>query len=216
MVALLSPVLAAALLAGVPLAVIIAAFLAGPGGGDTAAIVEWLYSQGLDTILVSVLSDLLERIWREGWQLGQEAARQVLGLSGYLPGQLLDDLLNSLGYDWTAQIARTLIEGIARILGEGGTQAAIEARLKAFLTDPVNAQRIVQTELTRAINAAAVALYQSKQVYLVRWLTEHDARVCPECDANQAAGPWPLGQPFPSGAIAPPQHPRCRCALIPA
>lgn len=199
-----------------PLAVILAAFLAGPGGGDEAAIVEWLYSQGLDGILVTVLGDLLERIWREGWTLGQEAARQVLGLSGFLPGQLLEDLLNQLGYEWTQQIARTLVEGIARILSEGGSQAEIEAKLQAFLNNPDNAKRIVQTELTRAINAAAMAFYRAKRVRYVRWVTEHDARVCASCDANEAAGPWPLGHPFPSGAIAPPQHPRCRCALMPA
>lgn len=34
-----------------------------------------------------------------------------------------------------------------------------------------------------------------------------------ECDLNAAAGAIPFGHPFPSGEIAPPQHPGCRCAL---
>ena len=38
--------------------------------------------------------------------------------------------------------------------------------------------------------------------------TERDA-----CDLNREAGAVPFGQPFPSGDIAPPQHPGCRCSL---
>lgn len=39
---------------------------------------------------------------------------------------------------------------------------------------------------------------------------------CGLCKANQDQGPIPLKQPFVSGALAPLQHPRCRCALLPA
>lgn len=193
-----------------------AAWLAARGSGSVPDTVEWLYAYGVDGALTDVLAALLERIWAEGWKLGEDAAWQVLGLSGSLPGQALLDLLNQLGYEWVAQIVRTLIEGIARVLAGGGTAAELEARLHAFLSNPDNAARIVQTELTRAINEAAARAYRQNGTHLVRWVTEHDDRVCPECDANEAAGPWPLGQPFPSGAITPPQHPRCRCALMPA
>jgi SPP1 gp7 family putative phage head morphogenesis protein len=195
---------------------LVAAWLAARGAGDVGDTVEWLYAYGVSAALVDALAALLERIWIEGWQLGEDAARQILSLSSSLPGQALEDLLRQLGYEWVAQIARTLIQGIAEILAKGGTQAELEAAIQAFLSNLDNAKRIVQTELTRAINAAATAFYRMAKIRLVRWLTEHDARVCPACDENEAAGPWPLGHPFPAGALFPPQHPRCRCALIPA
>jgi hypothetical protein len=50
---------------------------------------------------------------------------------------------------------------------------------------------------------------------MVEWVTAEDGRVCEFCDANEAAGPQFPGQTFPSGATQPPQHPRCRCAILP-
>lgn len=71
------------------------------------------------------------------------------------------------------------------------------------------------TEVTRAMQEAAMAHYRRTGIHVVSWITENDDRVCPACMANEEAGPHPLGVPFPSGAIAPPDHPRCRCALVP-
>lgn len=214
MVALFGPLLAEAILGSIAVGPLVLAWLAARAGG--AEDVEWLYYHGGGIALNTALSVLLEQIWAEGWRLGESAAAVVLGLADDLPSQVLEDLLNSLAYEWVGQIARTLLEGIARVLASGGTQAQLEAKLREFLSNEGNAKRIVQTELTRAINAAAAAYYRQHKITQVRWVTEHDANVCAECDANEAAGPWTLGTPFPSGAIAPPQHPRCRCALMPA
>jgi hypothetical protein len=74
---------------------------------------------------------------------------------------------------------------------------------------------IAQTEITRAISAAAVSVYKYGPTSEVIWVIEDD-NACEECKANAEAGPRFYGNPFPSGAIEPPQHPRCRCALIPA
>jgi hypothetical protein len=50
---------------------------------------------------------------------------------------------------------------------------------------------------------------------LVLWVTT-SANPCHLCVDNEAAGPWPLGHPFPSGDITPPAHPQCQCHLEPA
>lgn len=195
---------------------LVAAWLAARGAGDTGDTVEWLLAYGAGAALLEALRGVLDRIWTEGWRLGEDAARQVLGLSGSLPGQLLDDMLSRFGFEWLRQIVSTLIDGIARILSEGGPAATLERKIREFLENADNAKRIVQTEITRAVNAAASAFYRFFRVRMVRWVTEHDARVCPACAENEASGPHALGHPFPAGALFPPQHPRCRCALMPA
>jgi hypothetical protein len=49
--------------------------------------------------------------------------------------------------------------------------------------------------------------------YACRFLVHN----CHRCMANQKAGPWPLGKPFPATqTLGPPAHPRCRCILKPA
>jgi hypothetical protein len=50
----------------------------------------------------------------------------------------------------------------------------------------------------------------------VRWVVDDIDGPCPDCDDNALAGPTPLGQPFPTGQVAPPAHPGCRCVLAPS
>jgi uncharacterized protein with gpF-like domain len=98
----------------------------------------------------------------------------------------------------------------------GMTAALLAGQLLASLGDLERAIRIAITEITRLMAMAALAVYQAAGHKHIRWVTEHDSRVCPACDANEAAGVWPLGVPFPSSASFPPQHPGCRCAIVPA
>ena len=48
----------------------------------------------------------------------------------------------------------------------------------------------------------------------VEFLATDDGKVCPLCIANEEQGPIPIDAEFEHGA--PPVHPRCRCALLPA
>ena len=193
-----------------------ALWLSSRAAGSQADAVEWLYYQGAGVTISAALAALLVRIWTEGWQLGEQSALAVLGGAGQLPAQALEDLLSRFAHAWTEQLTRTLLGGLGAILADGGTAGELERKIRQFLGNTDHAKRIVQTELTRAINVAAMAIYQALKVHMVRWVTEHDARVCPACAENEAAGAHPLGQPFPAGALFPPQHPRCRCALMPA
>ncbi|HEX5365119.1 MAG TPA: hypothetical protein VFW63_00445 [Acidimicrobiales bacterium] len=49
-----------------------------------------------------------------------------------------------------------------------------------------------------------------------RWLVDPSCASCPDCDDNALAGEVPGGQAFPTGDVAPPAHPDCRCLVVPA
>ena len=159
---------------------------------------------------------LLLELWERGYEIGEEAARQASGYKGFARG--VQALIDSQGYAWLNQIIATLLDTLGDILGEHAEDDISAADLGALLEDALaseaNAERIAQTEVTRASAQAAADVYQAAGIYEVRWVTEDDL-ACPECLANQAAGPLVYGNPFPSGDISPPAHPHCRCALLP-
>jgi len=71
---------------------------------------------------------------------------------------------------------------------------------------------IAITEVSRAFNAGVLAMYRKNGITIFRWdVTSPDP--CELCIANAAAEPRTYGTPYPSGAIDPPQHPRCECVL---
>ena len=96
-----------------------------------------------------------------------------------------------------------------------------------------DAQRIVRTEMSRAIGFAQVEAYkQSGIVYGKKWYTALDERVCPYCRAMQGKTAdlnenyFDKGTEFLGDAkspikldyedvAAPPLHPQCRCDLLP-
>lgn len=117
------------------------------------------------------------------------------------------------------QITETLLKLIARIMRrqQDGkiTQDEAKAELNRVLRDEGRARRIALTELTRLSGVAALEVYKISEVDFVRWVTEHDAKVCQACRQNAEAGPVAVRADFPSGDAAPPAHPNCRCAIIP-
>jgi hypothetical protein len=104
---------------------------------------------------------------------------------------------------------------IAAILARGGTAAELEHAIRAMMGDEHDARLIAVTEIARAMQAAALEAYRAAGVNKVRWITR-SGHPCAICIANEAAGPRYLGEPFPSGHTAPPAHPQCECAIIPA
>ncbi len=175
----------------------------------------WLEHQGVRGQLSSSLGPVLDQLYGQGWDVGERAGMAVSG--GTSPGpQVKQDQIKASKHQWLDQIVDTLLSSLAVALLAGGTVAVLGAALKAVLAGAANALRIAQTEITRIIALAAMAVYRKHRIKMARWITEHDAKVCRLCEANEAAGPVALGHPFPSGAYAAPQHPRCRCAVVPA
>jgi len=151
------------------------------------------------------------------WKPGHpDAARQVLSADGADVG--LRALLDSAGIT-IKSIADNRLDEVAAVLADGleqgRTPAQIAAALRGVLDNPVWAQMVALTETARAMSASAHARYAANGIEATEWLTAMDQNVCPICLANEAAGPVPIGERFPSGDLYPPGHPRCRCALVP-
>jgi hypothetical protein len=49
-----------------------------------------------------------------------------------------------------------------------------------------------------------------------RWVVDDGGSPCPDCDDNALAGAVATGEAFPTGDLAPPAHPGCRCLVVPA
>ncbi|MGA5820821.1 hypothetical protein ACPC54_23510 [Kitasatospora sp. NPDC094028] len=116
----------------------------------------------------------------------------------------------------TASRIKDAAKALAAGVAAGHTPRIIGAAMRSALTDPDHAYAAAITETTRGVAAGAADTYRRSGVTLGRWQTEPDDHVCPVCDANEAAGPVAIGRPYPSGDTAPPAHPRCRCAVLPA
>jgi hypothetical protein len=194
----------------------VAAWIAarGSGPGNKADAREWLNSQNIGELLSARLRPILLRLWADAWDAGVDSAEEVTGYTGGITAQPLQDLLNQYSFAWTNEIASTRLDRIAAILASGGTAEQITAQIKAVLSSEDGAKAVAMTEVTRAIGAATAEVYRLANVGRVRWVIE-DQNACELCKANAKAEPRYLGVPFPSGAAMPPQHVRCRCALIP-
>jgi SPP1 gp7 family putative phage head morphogenesis protein len=75
------------------------------------------------------------------------------------------------------------------------------------------AELIARTEWARVAGQATLDLYRQQGTRGKIWYTVADAKVCPICQSNAAAGPIPIDEAFPGGVDTTPQHPRCRCAV---
>lgn len=139
-----------------------------------------------------------------------------------------EGLLNAVGDRLAARATQSLAEGVAA----GETQAQLKRRLKALFSNegaqlgPVRADRIAQTEATRAFNAGAQATAQAiegpDRPLVKQWLTRHDERV--RASHSDADGQIRLlGDPFdvggsemqyPGDPAAPADETiNCRCIL---
>jgi SPP1 gp7 family putative phage head morphogenesis protein len=79
------------------------------------------------------------------------------------------------------------------------------------------ARLIAVTEYNRAASYAKLWVYlREPGITRKQWVTVRDPTVCSICMANEAAGPIPKDDVFPSGDSHPPAHPRCRCNVVSA
>lgn len=183
-------------------------------GVDHSDPAYWLEHEPIVGELDARLWPVLQKLWGEAYWLGYRSGLKVIGRSGAGVGP--EGLIAQAGRRWLNEIIQTRLAKIAAILGSGLSRAETLAAIKAMLGNEQSAEMIAQTEVTRAVSEGAHDAYRTNDIFMVRWQTEEDNRVCPVCDDNEAAGPQFYGTPFPGGAIAPPQHPMCRCALMPA
>lgn len=104
---------------------------------------------------------------------------------------------------------------------EGWTRTSARGKLKPGDRAIVRrADMIARTEIAEATESASYDVMAAHGVSGRRWVTADDERVDNDgisgpCIDNEEAGVVPIADPFPSGAMWPPQHPLCRCTTIP-
>jgi len=181
------------------------------GGGK--ATVGWLIETGIKAAIAAAVVIVLDQLWQEAYKDGFDAASELANRPDARPDPLaLRTLLDRLGPKWASEIAQTTIERVAQVLSLQMDEKQLEDEIDSVLDDPSRSEMIVETEVSRGLSSGATAAYGHEEV---RWVTG-GPDPCPVCLANEADDPRPAGTPFSSGATAPPQHPHCRCALVPA
>lgn len=203
----------------------------------TVSAVAFLAAAGLD--LATPLTGVLPGLYADGYLVGLTSAHAVMSgqrpdRGGWKPGdtataqtligqaQASDGLAETLALapgtatDTAQSRLRDLAGELVKGLLAGASAKEIAEALTGVLADTAKALALAVTEITRAAAAAAQYVYQQHDITLVSWLSEEDDRVCAACLGNEAAGPRPIGTPFPSGDVLPPLHPNCRCAVLPA
>lgn len=174
----------------------------------------WLNGRNIAGQIGAAIRPVLMKLWQAAWQAGSKGAGESAGDFIHVPDQVAADRIARMAVKWLDEVTETRIRRLAEILAKGGTAAELEASIRAMLENGTDSRLIVITETTRAMAAAAMETYRAAGVKKVRWITR-SANPCPVCLANEAAGPRYVGEPFPSGSVAPPEHPNCECALIP-
>jgi 8-oxo-dGTP pyrophosphatase MutT (NUDIX family) len=108
---------------------------------------------------------------------------------------------------------------VARVLAGWDPDVAAE-ELTGMLSDAVAdgayAEGLTVTQITTVSGDAAMDYYLANSLSELQWLVDDSPNVCPVCLANERAGPIPARTAWPSGAQNVPQHPRCRCSIVPA
>jgi Phage portal protein/ParB-like nuclease domain len=183
----------------------------------------FLTAAGLAAAISAVLKRILADLWAEGNAAGTAAAAELTGTALGADEARLQQLIdaNAVRADG---MASTRAERIAQMLDDASDEIAsggqvTEDDLAASLEDAMAGEAgltaITQTEVTWSMAEAALGYYYRAGVTTVMWQTDPGSNICPICVENEEAGWLPVGEPFPGGMDQPPQHPRCRCALIP-
>lgn len=199
---------------------------------DAAA---WLTAHGVDLVVALAF---IRELHAEGYVIGERSASAILAghssvdWSAWKPGDAaaarlvlrpdgtngLAGLLERDGITVRSVAGHRLDQlaaALSRALERGDSTDTLAGVLRGILDDPVWAERVAVTEISRAMSAAALATYQANGVGAKSWLTAVDERVCAPCISNEGAGAIALTASFPSGPQYPPAHPSCRCTVYP-
>jgi SPP1 gp7 family putative phage head morphogenesis protein len=182
----------------------------------------------------------LVRLWTEAYVMGQLAAREAIQKTKELQKAGDTDYIDwdnwTPGDEVTAALVRPpdalqrLIEAggsrirgleketyneIGSALGESIALGLSSRQASRLIQDHVQsasrALTIAITETNRVSSYAAMETYKHFGLEQQEWLPMNPCDICALNDGAVVN----IGSPFPSGVTQPPQHPNCRCALIP-
>lgn len=109
---------------------------------------------------------------------------------------------------------RTLV---TKATAEGWSNADLAKTIKASESfSPGRAMTVARTESAFADVQGSAALWKRSGVVKKKeWITANDDKVSPDCVLNGEAGAIDFDATFPSGQKWAPDHPNCRCAIVP-
>ena len=143
------------------------------------------------------------------WKPGDRAAALLLR-----PPKAFQDLLQSQGIA-LKEMSQTTVRDIGNAIADAvdlGMSAERSAKnIMRHVASPARALSIAITEQNRAISYATVNRYKEAGLEKMEWEVSSP---CDKCALN-ANAVVPIGGTFPTGATQPPQHPHCRCVLLP-
>jgi SPP1 gp7 family putative phage head morphogenesis protein len=119
------------------------------------------------------------------------------------------------------QIADTTRDGIRSsvadvVAGRLPSTELADTLRSAYDFSHERAEMIARTEIHKANGEGALSGYRASGVVEQKvWLTSGDDDVSEECGENEDEGPIPIDEEFPSGDLAEPAHPNCRCTIAP-
>ncbi|WP_327066892.1 hypothetical protein [Kitasatospora sp. NBC_01302] len=157
--------------------------------------------------IVDAVAIAAARARRDGlnWDAAFDRAYQQLERLGDLWGEA-DEWAGRIAARAEADLRRLLV---AKAAEGGGFEDTLDA-----VTDHLTGEKIaavgfgIDWAMTASAVQAALGLYQAQGAQTIDWITVGDGRVCPTCESNEDASPWPIDQ-VPEA----PAHPMCRCVL---
>lgn len=137
------------------------------------------------------------------------STQQVASLVGkrVLPGGKIIDNPNA-AYNIMETVRKDIAQSVKTSLGVGETTDQAIARIQTIINPIARAEKIARTESVNAYQAGVTKFGQLSGAVGKEW---RDAGAVDICLQNTEAGPTPFNQPYPSGVMAPTQHPFCRC-----
>jgi DivIVA domain-containing protein len=115
-----------------------------------------------------------------------------------------------------ASLVAPLRSRLERAIGDGdGDNEVITKRVRAVYREWKTQH--IDTELDHVFRAAFSSGLSStvKAGTPLVWTVDPSVAACPDCEDNSLAGSVPSGEVFPTGHVAAPAHPGCRCLALP-
>jgi SPP1 gp7 family putative phage head morphogenesis protein len=163
------------------------------------------------------LADALNLANDRARDYARERAAELVGMK-WVDG----DLVPNPKAEWAiSESTRTMLRtDVTTAIEEGWSNDKLANAIRdnyAFSGD--RAEAIARTETALADVAGNMAAYKEAEglgvKVLKQWITAQDDLVSEDCALNGASEPIELDAMFPSGAYEPPEHPNCRCDILP-
>jgi len=175
-----------------------------------------------DDLEETLVAELIKPFILGSKEAGKAAKQQIKesGVDDDVPEWILEWAKNYsaalvTGLDETSiiELAGIVAQGLQDQVGVSGLGDLIREKFPDISIQ--RSELIAATETSNALSAGAEDAAKKSGSTHKEWVTVGDDRVDEEiCEANEAQGRIPIGQPFQSGHSHTPGHPQCRCVTV--